>query len=194
MLDAHTAQLYDDKERVLGAENMRWLVRQLLLKAVDDHWVRHLTAMEDLRTGVGLQAVGQRDPLAVYRSEGRHNFVDMWRQIRRAVTHTLFHVTLSRSAPVAASNGVVSGNGPGDGAAVPAGAGMTAASGNGAMTASARRTAARAMESPMAAVNGGGGRGVATAVRPRASRKIGRNTPCPCGSGRKYKRCCGANA
>ena len=193
LLDAHTKQLYDDKERALGAENMRWLVRQLLLKAVDDHWVRHLTAMEDLRTGVGLQAVGQRDPLAVYRSEGRHNFVDMWRQIRRAVTHTLFHVTLSRIAPVAASNGAASGNGHSNDA-LPAGAGMAAASGNGATTASARRAAGRTMESPMAAVNGGAGRGVATATRTRASRKIGRNTPCPCGSGRKYKRCCGANA
>ena len=191
LLDAHTEQLYDDKERALGPENMRWLVRQLLLKAVDDHWVRHLTAMEDLRTGVGLQAVGQRDPLAVYRSEGRHNFVDMWRQIRRAVTHTLFHVTLSRTAPVA-SNGAVSGNGHSDDA-VPAAA--MPASGNGGATASAsaRRAAGRTLASPMAAVNGGAERGAATATRTRASRKIGRNTPCPCGSGRKYKRCCGAN-
>ena len=193
LLDAHTEQLYDDKERVLGPENMRWLVRQLLLKAVDDHWVRHLTAMEDLRTGVGLQAVGQRDPLAVYRSEGRNNFVDMWRQIRRAVTHTLFHVTLSRIAPIAASssesNAAVAGNGYGDGSG-PA----VAASGNGAT----RLSAGRMPESPMAAVNAGAGSGrggaTATAVRPRAARKIGRNTPCPCGSGRKYKRCCGANA
>ena len=196
-LDAHTEQLYADKERALGAENMRWLVRQLLLKAVDDHWVRHLTAMEDLRTGVGLQAVGQRDPLAVYRSEGSKDFADMWRQIRRAVTHTLFHVTLTRVAPVgaAASNGA----GGDDGGAVAAGSG----NGNGASAvpaASRRRAASRMPESPMAAVNGGSGRGggtataTATAARTRAGRKIGRNSPCPCGSGRKYKRCCGGNA
>ena len=196
-LDAHTEQLYADKERALGAENMRWLVRQLLLKAVDDHWVRHLTAMEDLRTGVGLQAVGQRDPLAVYRSEGSKDFADMWRQIRRAVTHTLFHVTLTRVAPVgsAASNGVGADNGDGVAAAV---------SGNGASAvpaAARRRAASRMPESPMAAVNGGSGRGgsgtataTATAARTRAGRKIGRNSPCPCGSGRKYKRCCGGNA
>ena len=193
-LDAHTEQLYADKERALGAENMRWLVRQLLLKAVDDHWVRHLTAMEDLRTGVGLQAVGQRDPLAVYRSEGGKNFADMWRQIRRAVTHTLFHVTLTPVAPVAASNGAGADD---DGAAV-------AGSGNGAgiPAASRRRADNRMPESPMAAVNGGSGRAggvatataTATAARTRAGRKIGRNSPCPCGSGRKYKRCCGGNA
>ena len=195
LLDAHTEQLYADKERVLGSENMRWLVRQLLLKAVDDHWVRHLTAMEDLRTGVGLQAVGQRDPLAVYRSEGSKDFADMWRQIRRAVTHTLFHVTLTRVAPAggaaSASNGVGDG---GDGVA-DAAAAMPIAS--------RRRAASRMPESPMAAVNGGNGRAggggtatataTATAARTRAGRKIGRNSPCPCGSGRKYKRCCGGN-
>ncbi len=164
ILDRHADTLYDDKERTLGTDGMNTLVRYLLLQVIDDHWVRHLTAMEDLRTGVGLQAVGQRDPLAVYRTEGRNNFAEMWRQIRRAVTHTLFHVTLAPEAPTQRVQ---------EEPAAPAG----------------RRGSNRALVSPMAAVSP-----ARNAATPRAGRKIGRNAKCPCGSGKKYKRCCGAAA
>ena len=158
ILDQHAETLYQAKERDLGPENMQTLARLLLLKSIDTHWVNHLTHMEDLRTGVGLQAVGQRDPLTVYRSEGQRAFTELTRQMQREVTHTLFHVTLAPEAPAArASSG---GN-----------------------------AAPRAPVSPMAAVSPG-----RTATAPRAGRKIGRNARCPCGSGRKYKRCCGANA
>ena len=165
ILDQHADALYDAKERAMGEGDMTTLVRFLLLQIIDDHWVRHLTAMEDLRTGVGLQAVGQRDPLAVYRTEGRNNFAEMWRQVRRAVTHTLFHVTLAPEAP---GQRTAPGEPP-----APTG----------------RRGANRTPVSPMEAVSSG-----RTAVASRAGRKIGRNARCPCGSGRKYKRCCGANA
>jgi len=164
ILHLHADTLYNDKERELGSDGMNTLVRFLLLQVIDDHWVRHLTAMEDLRTGVGLQAVGQRDPLAVYRTEGRNNYAEMWRQISRTVTHTLFHVTLAPEAP---------------GQRAPEEPAQQARG----------RAANRAPVSPMAAVAPG-----RTAVAPRAGRKIGRNARCPCGSGRKYKRCCGANA
>ena len=165
ILDRHAATLYDDKEQSMGSDNMATLVQLLLLKSIDDHWVQHLTTMEDLRTGVGLQAVGQRDPLAVYRTEGRNNFAEMWRQIRRGVTHTLFHVTLAPEAPSART------------------------SSNGARDVAEGQRNPRAPVSPMAAVSPG-----RNARAPRASRKIGRNAKCPCGSGKKYKRCCGAAA
>ncbi len=99
ILDAYTATLYEAKERALGSENMQILARLLLLKAIDTHWVNHLTHMENLRTGVGLQAVGQRDPLTVYRSEGQRAFAVLARQMQREVTHTLFHVTLAPEMP-----------------------------------------------------------------------------------------------
>ena len=166
ILHRHADTLYDDKERELGANGMEILVQALLLRFIDERWVQHLTAMEDLRTGVGLQAVGQRDPLAVYRTEGRNNFAEMWREISRAVTHTLFHVTL---APEAFDQ-------------------RSEPTGPAAQTQTGRRAADRAPVSPMAAVAPD-----RTAVAPRAGRKIGRNARCPCGSGRKYKRCCGAN-
>ena len=165
ILDEHAESLYHAKETALGTRDMNILVRLLMLRSIDTHWVNHLTNMENLRTGVGLQAVGQRDPLTVYRTEGQSAFAELNRQMQRDVTHTLFHVTLGPEAPSQRS-----------------GADETPAPSGG-------RAASRAPVSPMAAVAAG-----QTAVAPRGGRKIGRNSRCPCGSGRKYKRCCGANA
>ena len=156
ILDGYAETLCEAKERTLGPKDMETLVRLLLLKSIDTHWVNHLTHMENLRTGVGLQAVGQRDPLTVYRSEGQRAFTELTRQMQREVTHTLFHVTLAPEAPT------------------------TRAPANG---------SARAPVSPMAAVSPG-----RSTPAPRAGRKIGRNSQCPCGSGKKFKRCCGAAA
>ena len=177
ILHQHAETLYEAKERDLGTEQMQTLVRLLLLKSIDTHWVNHLTNMENLRTGVGLHAVGQRDPLAVYRSEGQRAFTELTRQMQREVTHTLFHVTLSPEAPGQgnSANGDAAGSGNGS-------------QNNGASRSDRRRDALRTPVSPMAAVNGS-----RTVNAPRGGRKIGRNAPCPCGSGRKYKRCCGAN-
>ena len=155
ILEDYAETLYENKERSLSPENMQILVRLLLLKSIDTHWVNHLTHMENLRTGVGLQAVGQRDPLTVYRSEGQREFAELTRQMQREVTHTLFHVTLAPEAPRAQTP---------------------------------VNSDVRAPVSPMAAVSPG-----RSNVAPRAGRKIGRNSRCPCGSGKKYKRCCGAS-
>ncbi len=177
ILHQHAETLYEAKERDLGTEQMQTLLRLLLLKSIDTHWVNHLTNMENLRTGVGLHAVGQRDPLAVYRSEGQRAFAELTRQMQREVTHTLFHVTLSPEAPGQgnSTNGDADGSGNGS-------------QNNGASRSGRRRDALRTPVSPMAAVNGS-----RTVNAPRGGRKIGRNAPCPCSSGRKYKRCCGAN-
>ena len=99
ILEQHAETLYRAKERELGSDGMATLVRLLMLKSIDTHWVNHLTQMEDLRTGVGLQAVGQRDPLTVYRTEGQRAFAELNRQMQREITHTLFHVTLAPEAP-----------------------------------------------------------------------------------------------
>ena len=165
ILEQYAETLYQAKEQSMGAENMSTLVRLLLLKSIDTHWVNHLTHMENLRTGVGLQAVGQRDPLTVYRSEGQRAFAELTRQMQREVTHTLFHVTLAPEAPASSqpANGD-NGSAPG-------------------------HRDSRAPVSPMAAVSP-----TRSVPAPRAGRKIGRNSKCPCGSGKKYKRCCGAVA
>ena len=199
LLRAHAATLYAAKARALGHDDMDTLVRLLSLKSIDTHWVNHLTHMENLRTSVGLQAVGQRDPLTVYRAEGQRAFAELDRQMRRDVTYTLFHVTLAPAAPPPASPPAVP-TAPAAEMAANGNAGPTAddgggiAAGAGSISAAGGRRGARAPVSPMAAVAPGAGRG-ATAVAARGGRhKIGRNAKCPCGSGRKYKRCCGANA
>jgi preprotein translocase subunit SecA len=155
ILSDYAATVYQAREEDLGSEEMRVLERLLLLRAIDVHWVNHLTAMENLRTGIGLHAIGQRDPLVMYRSEGHKTFQELLQRMRYDVVHSLFHVTVTRH-PV---NG----------------------------TQSQGQDVAKA--SPMQAVTGKRRQAVASGAA-----KIGRNAPCPCGSGRKYKRCCGANA
>ena len=146
--------VYEARESDLGSEQMRTLERLLLLRAIDLHWVNHLTAMENLRTGIGLHAYGQRDPLVMYRTEGHKAFQELLRRMQVDVVHSLFHVTVAQQ--------------PANGAA-------------------RRRAADSAKASPMQTVIGNG-RQAAT-----GGAKIGRNAPCPCNSGKKYKRCCGAN-
>ena len=146
--------VYEARESDLGSEQMRILERLLLLRAIDLHWVNHLTAMENLRTGIGLHAYGQRDPLVMYRTEGHKAFQELLRRMQVDVVHSLFHVTVAQQ--------------PANGAA-------------------RRRAADSAKASPMQTVIGNG-RQAAT-----GGAKIGRNAPCPCNSGKKYKRCCGAN-
>jgi preprotein translocase subunit SecA len=155
ILAEHAKTLYANREAEIGEEAMRFLERLLLLRAIDVHWVHHLTELENLRTGIGLHAYGQRDPLVMYRTEGHKMFQELLRRMQYDVVHTLFHVTI---APQPANGG-------------------------------RRRAEDLAKASPMRAVSGRG----RTAVAAGAG-KVGRNTPCPCGSGKKYKRCCGANA
>lgn len=158
LLADHAKTVYADREGELGAEQMRLLERLLLLRAIDLHWVNHLTAMENLRTGIGLHAYGQRDPLVMYRTEGHKAFQELLQRMQGDVVHSLFHVTLTPQPT------------------------------NGAAAAPRRRAPAATPASPMQTVVGNGRQS-----QPGGT-KIGRNAPCPCGSGRKYKRCCGANA
>ena len=149
-LSDYADEAYAQKECDVGESNMRTLERLLMLRTVDTHWVQHLTALEGLRQGVGLQAVGQRDPLVVYKTEGHKMFQDLLRSIQRDIIHTVYQVSLKPA------NGV-------------------------------RRTA-KTPSSPMEAVTAMGGETVHA-----GGRKVGRNEPCFCGSGKKYKRCHGAS-
>ena len=99
ILAEHAEAVYDGREKQLGEEQMRVLERLLLLRSIDLHWVNHLTAMENLRTGIGLQAVGQRDPLVMYRSEGHKTFQELLARMQDDVAHSLFHVTVTQQPP-----------------------------------------------------------------------------------------------
>ena len=88
--DAETA--YDEVEARFGPEIMRKVERQIMLAVMDRLWVEHLTEMDDLREGVGLQAYGQRDPLVVYKTEGYRMFNRLQDNIQHDVIHTLYRV------------------------------------------------------------------------------------------------------
>ena len=161
ILTAHAEAAFAEREAAVGAEQMRLTERFLLLRAIDSHWVQHLTAMENLRTGIGLHAYGQRDPLVMYRSEGQKMFHDLQNRIQRDVVRTLFHLSIDPAQLAAELGGNDSRNRRRNGTA----------------------------GSPMQAVNGSNRN-----AQPSGAAKVGRNAPCPCGSGRKYKRCCGKAA
>jgi preprotein translocase subunit SecA len=135
---------YEQREKEMGSDNMRVVERLVMLRTIDSLWVEHLTAMEHMRQGIGLQAAGQRDPLVAYKREGHNQFQNLLAAIRQGVVHTIYHVGLVKK---------------------------------------------EAPQKPQAP----------TPARPQASlkkqkvkgKKIGRNDPCPCGSGKKYKHCCG---
>ena len=163
---AHADALYEEREGQLGAEQMRAMERVVMLRVMDSHWVEHLTAMQNLREGIGLQAYGQRDPLVMYRKEAHEMFEELLRSVQHDIVHTVFHV-------VPAPGGAAS--------AAPASAGGALRTGRGAAVAASR---------PSVMANAVGNRGAATP----GGAKVGRNNPCPCGSGKKYKRCHGAAA
>jgi preprotein translocase subunit SecA len=91
-LEEDAERAYAEVEARFGSEVMRQVERHVLLAVIDRLWVEHLTAMDDLREGVGLQAYGQRDPLVVYKTEGYRMFQRLLDNIQHDVVHTLFRV------------------------------------------------------------------------------------------------------
>jgi preprotein translocase subunit SecA len=164
VLDA-AEEAYDAREEQIGADTQRVIERLLLLQTIDRLWVEHLTAMDEMRQGIGLQAYGHQDPLVAYKREAR----DMWDQllanIRRTLAHAIYHVNL-------AQGGGASGTSP---APAPRGGPPR----NGPAMQNLRENRADQAAVPAPRQNG---------------KKIGRNDPCFCGSGKKYKRCHGLAA
>jgi preprotein translocase subunit SecA len=169
---AHVEEEYERRESEISSEAMRTLERLLMLRTIDTLWVEHLTAMDEMRQGIGLRAYGQADPLVAYKREAH----DMWGQllsnIRRQVTHSIYHVELGRQKPQR-SPAAAGGRQPQSAA----GAGEPVAAAAGAAT-----------------NQQGAGRGAGRPAVGGKARKIGRNQPCPCGSGKKYKKCHGMAA
>ena len=156
-------QVYRERERALTEPLVRAIERELMLRVIDSLWVQHLTNVENLRQGIGLQAYGQRDPLVAYKREGREMFQNLLDRIRYDIAHSILHLLLN--ARIQTTNG---------------------ASGGGS---AARGRQARGEKSIMGRVVGNGARPKKN--KAPGARKIGRNQPCFCGSGKKYKRCHG---
>ncbi|TAK61249.1 MAG: preprotein translocase subunit SecA [Dehalococcoidia bacterium] len=188
-----TDDAYEDKEEDLGHDIMRALERLVMLRSIDSLWVEHLTAMDEMRQGITLQAYGQSDPLVAYKREAH----DMWDQlmvnIRNQITRAIYHVELvapPQPAPppvmIASQPGVAD---DGNGAAPAPAASPNLATDERAQRAVAAAAGVKAPPKNLRTnqpVEGGAGTTV------RVAQKVGRNEPCPCGSGKKYKKCHGA--
>ncbi len=145
-LSERSQEAYEAREEELGPDTMREIERAILLRVVDDKWMDHLDAMDQLRDGIGLRAYGQKDPLIEYKYEGYEMFQNMIDAIQDDVVRYIFRVNVVQ--PQQQTRKVVENRYAEDGPKQPI----------------------------------------------RRENKIGRNAPCPCGSGKKYKRCCGRAA
>jgi len=161
-------EAYDHKEQELGHDLMRKLERVWMLNVMDRLWIQHLTGIDDLREGIGLRAYGQRDPLIEYKVEAARMFDDLQATVRTEVVNTIYHLQIQQQAPPPPPTRGAFESGPdkGDG---------TSPVGNGAAARPAGARSAGAARQPV-----------------HVGTKVGRNDPCPCGSGKKFKRCHGA--
>ncbi len=212
MLWERLEKKYGEKEKIVPAELMRRVERDLMLQIVDAQWKDHLYSLDHLKEGIGLRGYGQRDPLVEYKKESFQLFQDMRRRMEEEVVRYLWWLRPvvegeggDQPVPVRASRGrgvpppVRSGsrsasvsltyNDPGTQRA-PAfvGAGAAATAGGG-LAGAVREPSRRAAASRPARV--GGDDAPIKTVR-REEPKIGRNDPCWCGSGKKFKKCHGA--
>ncbi|HEV2388481.1 MAG TPA: preprotein translocase subunit SecA [Candidatus Acidoferrales bacterium] len=147
---------YEEKEKLFGAEMMRWLERHIILDIVDGQWKDHLLTLDHLKEGIGLRGYGQKDPLVEFKKEAFTLFEDMMNRLDTETVRFLF--LMQPAKPQEQAERIE------------------------------RRQRRQQQEMQLSA---GAGQ-EAEAPRPvRTGLKIGRNEPCPCGSGKKYKKCCG---
>jgi preprotein translocase subunit SecA len=146
-LIAQAEAFYEQREKEIGAENMRMVEHLIMLRVIDSLWIEHLTNMEEMRQQAGWATLRQMKAVDAYKIEGYKQFQNLLEAIQHDVVHTIYHVGL------------------------------------------VRKEAPKPPPSPMAQVASATRRD--TAARPAGKKKVGRNAPCPCGSGKKYKHCCG---
>lgn len=145
-------EAYDNKEREIGTETLRYLEKVIMLQVVDTQWKDHLLSMDHLKEGIGLRGYGQRDPLVEYKKEAFEIFSELGGRISFEVVNRLFKIQIAKEEDA--------------------------------------RRKITLKPAKILYNKGGGGEKPQTVVK---GKKIGRNDPCICGSGKKYKKCCGAN-
>ncbi len=163
--------IYAAKEAEIGAEHMREVERMILLRVVDNLWMDHIDAMDQLKSGIGLRAIGQQDPAAAYAKEGFDMFEQMIGAIQEDTVKYCYNVTVETKTERRAI-----------------------------MEAQGASKAEFVDEQEARVMQGQGQLPEGAQVPDRESKpetvrrdapKVGRNDPCPCGSGKKYKNCCG---
>ncbi len=152
---------YEEKEKDFGEKTLRELERVVMLKIVDERWMDHIDAMDELKDGIGLRAYGQKDPVVQYRIEGFDMFDQMVADIQLNVVKILMNARKREGAPTRQESVKITGEGLED------------------TNISLKGQAPAGEKNHTPIVN--------------TEPKIGRNDPCPCGSEKKYKNCCGKN-
>ncbi len=156
-------EVYAQKEADFGSENLRELERVVMLKIVDQKWMDHIDAMDELKNGIGLRAYGQKDPVVQYRIEGFDMFDEMVANIKVDVVRFLLNARKREDGMVSRQESAQITNTSLEDTAIKSLDGVTPSKTN--------------TNTPVV----------------HTEPKIGRNDPCPCGSGKKYKNCCGRN-
>ncbi len=180
------AAAYEKREGADGEEQIRQLERLVTLRVVSARWIDHLAAMEDLEEGIGLRGYSGVDPLIIYRKESYDYWQRLLETIREDIIRFLFRVEIERRETEEERRARLGlGQGP-RGQPVEAADEDAIAAAAGAVDApAAAASAATAVKAPPQR------QGPRRRAAPRTGPKVGRNDPCPCGSGRKYKKCCG---
>jgi preprotein translocase subunit SecA len=179
---------YNQKEELIGAESLRYTERMIMLQVLDDQWKDHLLSMDHLKEGIGLRGYGQKDPLVEYKKESYQLFEAMMDRIEDETIRYLFFLQVvdGPRAPQAPPEE------PAEEEAVPA---LTAAQRNIAQTTidDFTRNIQRKKDKEMAELQyAGGDSSTSGNTTVRNVQKVGRNDTCPCGSGKKFKKCHGA--
>ena len=197
---------YDAKEKLIGAEAMRYHERMIMLSVIDAQWKDHLLSMDHLKEGIGLRGYGQHDPLVEYKRESFDMFEEMMQRFQEETVRYLYLMQIMERPPDSGARPGGIGGGPnepfeqGPEAGVPS----VITGGRGGNGRPPRQVATsvdeieeafqrkKKKELEQARMAGAGDMQVQQVVR--SGEKIGRNDPCPCGSGKKYKKCCGSNS
>ena len=158
-----THDIYEAKEKEFGEENMRELERVVILKVVDQKWMDHIDDMDELKNGIGLRAYAQKDPVVQYRLEGADMFDEMIEALKDDVAKIMLNIQKKEENVKRSETAEITGAGLED-------------------------TAINLVDGTVKPKEGGLNK---TIVNDEP--KVGRNDPCPCGSGKKYKNCCGRN-
>jgi preprotein translocase subunit SecA len=196
-------QDYEGKEKILGAETMRYHERMVMLSVIDGLWKDHLLAMDHLKEGIGLRGYAQQDPLVAYKRESFDMFQAMMDKFHEDTARFLFRMQIlgPDGQPVDAApkpNRVVPKAPPVASAAQP----LTLDAAPREISIHPRQPSttidalekefARKKQRELDAASLSGGGDASQPSQRRTGEKVGRNDPCPCGSGKKYKKCHGA--
>jgi preprotein translocase subunit SecA len=185
----HLRQKYQEKEELVGADVMRHTERIVMLQVIDNQWKDHLLSMDELKQGIGLRAHGQKDPLVEYKKASMDLFEAMWDRIEDETVRYLYflqvHTDSTPAGPYPEAEEEEEEETPEASAQQRQAAKQSLED--------FTRNVQRKKDKEMADLSFMGGGDGSTSAKPvNGGQKVGRNEPCPCGSGKKYKKCHGA--